>query len=171
MREHATVGPRGGESPRAPGAALGFVPELAPSPDDLASFGILASFGLTTVAGLAFFFILLRTRRGSTLASPPLMTAPIPATRVGAAASPASALAPALAGSRTDSEDTTATSRVSPLPPMRDLIPPIDYDLLRDPDERAGPAAGEANIPRWLRPSVRAGRFGEEPKRRRDWGD
>jgi len=61
--------------------------------------------------------------------------------------------------------------QVAPLPPMRDLIPPIDYDLLRDPDERAGPAAGEADIPRWLRPSVRAGRFGEEPKRRRDWGD
>ena len=40
---------------------------------------------------------------------------------------------------------------------MRELIPPIDYDLLRDPDERAGPAAGEADIPRWLRPSVRAG--------------
>ena len=72
---------------------------------------------------------------------------------------------------RSDSGSGAVAPRVSPLPPMRELIPPIDYDLLRDPDERAGPAAGEADIPRWLRPSVRAGRFGEEPTRRRDWGD
>jgi hypothetical protein len=171
MQEHAANGVPGGETPRTPGAALEFVPELAPSPDDLASFGILASFGLTTVGGLAFFFILLRTRRGNTLASSPLMTAPIPGAQVSAVASPAAPRAPTLRSPQPTSGDGAATPRVSPLPPMRELIPPIDYDLLRDPDERLGPAAGEADIPRWLRPSVRAGRFGEEPIRRRDWGD
>ena len=81
MQDHAPLGRPGSDRPRTPGAALEFVPELQPTLDDLAPFGILASFGLTTVGGLAFFFILLRTRRGNTLASAPLMTAPIqPAT-------------------------------------------------------------------------------------------
>jgi hypothetical protein len=42
---------------------------------------------------------------------------------------------------------------------MRELIPPVDPDLLRDPEEASGPAATEAGIPRWLRPSVRHARF------------
>ena len=162
MLERAPLGRPGNDRPRAPGAALGFVPELQPSPDGLAPFGVLLSFGLTTVGGLALFFILLRTRRGNTLASAPLMSA---------VASPGQTNAPTMPALQPESGSGTAVPRVSPLPPMRDLIPPIDYDLLRDPDERAGPAAGEADIPRWLRPSVRAGRFGEEPTRRRDWGD
>ena len=171
MRQRAAIGRPDGDAHRAPGAALGFVPELASSPDDLAPFGILASFGLTTVGGLAFFFILLRTRRGNTSAAPPLLTAPIPGARLGAVASPSPAQAPLRRAPMPDSGVGAAAPPVAPLPPMRDLIPPIDYDLLRDPDERVGPEAGEADIPRWLRPSVRAGRFGEEPTRRRDWGD
>jgi hypothetical protein len=147
------------------------VPELQPTLDDLAPFGILASFGLTTVGGLAFFFILLRTRRGNTLASAPLMTAAIQPATAGAVAAPGLTHAPTMPAPLPDSGNGAVAPRVSPLPPMSELIPPIDYDLLRDPDERAGPAAGEADIPRWLRPSVRAGRFGEEPTRRRDWGD
>ena len=147
------------------------MPDLQQTLDDLAPFGILASFGLTTVGGLAFFFILLRTRRGNTLAAPPLMAAaPIPSAQAGAA-SAAMTHAPPMRAPQPDSGRGIVAPRVSPLPPMRDLIPPIDYDLLHDPDEQSGPAAGEADIPRWLRPSVRAGRFGEEPTRRRDWGD
>lgn len=171
MQEHAPAGRPGGDRPRTPGAALEFVPELQPTLDDLAPFGIIASFGLTTVGGLAFFFILLRTRRGNTLASAPLITAAIPSGTGGAVASPAVMHAPTMPAPRPDAANGSVAPRVAPLPPMRELIPPIDYDLLRDPDERAGPAAGEADIPRWLRPSVRAGRFGEEPTRRRDWGD
>ena len=165
------LGRPGGDRPRTPGAALEFVPELQPPLDDIAPFGILASFGITTVGGLAFFFILLRTRRGNPLASQALMTAAVPSAQVSASASSARTHAPTMPAPRSGSGSGTVAPRVSPLPPMRDLIPPIDYDLLRDPDERSGPAAGEADIPRWLRPSVRAGRFGEEPTRRRDWGD
>ena len=170
-QRHAPVARPRGEGPRTPEAALEFVPELQPTLDDLATIGILASFGLTTVGGLALFFVLLRTRRGNPLAPPPLMAAQIPSASVGAAASPVQVHAPAMPAPAPDSVDGAGTPRVSPLPPMRELIPPIDYDLLRDPDERGGPAANEADIPRWLRPSVREGRFGAEQTRRRDWGD
>jgi hypothetical protein len=171
MREQAPFGRPGNDRPRSPGAALGFVPELQPTVDDLVPFGVLASIGLTTVGGLALFFVLLRTRRGNESASAALVTASIPSGQVSAVPSSAQTHAPTMPAPHRDSGKGTAMPRVSPLPPMRDLIPPIDYDLLRDPDERVGPAAGEADIPRWLRPSVRAGRFGEEPTRRRDWGD
>ena len=97
------------------------------------------------------------------------MTAAIPPARASAIAS--SVQTRARRASAADSLEGVDTQRASPLPPMRELIPPIDYDLLRDPDERVGPEAHEADIPRWLRPSVRVGRFGEEPTRRRDWGD
>ena len=48
---------------------------------------------------------------------------------------------------------------VTPLPPMRELIPPVDPNLLREADEDSGPRPGEEDIPRWLRPSVRDARF------------
>ena len=154
-----------------PVPAFAFAPELQPSTDDLASLGVLAAYGITTAGGLALFFILLRTRRDDGMASPPPMPA-IPPIRAGSVASPLDSDAPALVTAATlDSDGAAGTRRVSPLPPMRELIPPIDYDLLRDPDERLGPAAHEAGMPRWLRPSVREGRFGEEQRRRRDWGD
>ena len=103
MQDHAPLGRPGSDRPRTPGAALEFVPELQPTLDDLAPFGILASFGLTTVGGLAFFFILLRTRRGNTLASAPLMTAPIQPATAGAVAAPAMTHAPTMPAPRPDS--------------------------------------------------------------------
>jgi hypothetical protein len=42
---------------------------------------------------------------------------------------------------------------------MRELIPPVDPNLLREADEDPGPRPGEEDIPRWLRPSVRDARF------------
>jgi hypothetical protein len=59
---------------------------------------------------------------------------------------------------------------VTPLPPMRELIPPVDPNLLRDPDEAPGPGADEADLPRWLRPSVRKGRYqGSRYTRNDNW--
>ena len=48
---------------------------------------------------------------------------------------------------------------VTPLPPMRDLIPPVDPNILREADDTTAPRPDEADIPRWLRPSVREARF------------
>lgn len=48
---------------------------------------------------------------------------------------------------------------VTPLPPMRELIPPVDPNLLREADDDTGPRPDEADIPRWLRPSVREARY------------
>ena len=170
MQAHAPRGRPGSAATR--GVGLAILPELQPSLDGLAPLGVLASFGLTTVGGLAFFFILLRTRRNESLAShSPLMPAQIAPIRASAAASPINSDSPAPTPAQLPDSGDSDPLRVSPLPPMRELIPPIDYDLLRDPDERVGPAAHEAGIPRWLRPSVRVGRFGEEQTRRRDWGD
>jgi hypothetical protein len=56
---------------------------------------------------------------------------------------------------------------------MRELIPPVDRDLLRDgEDERAASVPlDEVGVPRWLRPSVRAARFegSRDVYRRLDW--
>ena len=61
---------------------------------------------------------------------------------------------------------------VRPLPPMRELIPPVNPDLLSDGDGGgAGPNPDEAGIPRWLRPSVREARFADGRNHRRSsWG-
>jgi len=59
---------------------------------------------------------------------------------------------------------------VTPLPPMRELIPPVDPDLLREADDAPGPRQDEADIPRWLRPSVRQARFqGSRYTRNDNW--
>jgi hypothetical protein len=59
---------------------------------------------------------------------------------------------------------------ITPLPPMRELIPPVDPNLLRDPDEMPGPGPDEADLPRWLRPSVRKGRYqGSRYTRNDNW--
>ena len=55
-------------------------------------------------------------------------------------------------------EEGADVPRVTPLPPMRELIPPVNYNLLSDAGEPSGPAPDEAGIPRWLRPSVREAR-------------
>jgi hypothetical protein len=48
---------------------------------------------------------------------------------------------------------------VRPLPPMRDLVPPVDPHLLDEGGDASPPRADEAGVPRWLRPSVREARF------------
>lgn len=59
---------------------------------------------------------------------------------------------------------------VTPLPPMRELIPPVNPDLLRDADDDPRAREDEADIPRWLRPSVRQARFqGSRYTRNDNW--
>jgi hypothetical protein len=48
---------------------------------------------------------------------------------------------------------------VTPLPPMRELVPPVDPHLLDETDDAPKPRADEVGVPRWLRPSVREARF------------
>jgi hypothetical protein len=112
---------------------------------------------VATGAGLAYFAFILRRRRVSAVrvtGAPPVAAGaglPLPSVRT------ATGIAPAQVA-------------VTPLPPMRELIPPVDPDLLRDPVEAEGPLPEEAGIPRWLRPSVRAGRREHPDFRRRGWG-
>ena len=51
---------------------------------------------------------------------------------------------------------------VTPLPPMRELVPPVDPYLLDEGDERPAPRPDEEGVPRWLRPSVREARFRDD---------
>ena len=71
--------------------------------------------------------------------------------------------------------DDGPVASVRPLPPMRELIPPVNPALLDedDPDQAAaGPGRpDEEGIPRWLRPSVREARFANDRDHRRsNWG-
>ena len=61
-----------------------------------------------------------------------------------------------------------ATGKVTPLPPMRELIPPVDPDLLRD-DELDEVSEDDARLPRWLRTDVRSARRGPNELRSRNW--
>jgi hypothetical protein len=71
--------------------------------------------------------------------------------------------------------DFTATSGdeapvVTPLPSMRELIPPVNVlDLSDDGGGPVEPAPDEENMPRWLRPSLREARQGPAAFRR--WDD
>jgi hypothetical protein len=95
------------------------------------------------------FFVLARRRRSDE-------GAPSTVTMTAVAAATVSAEAPVPA--------------VTPLPPMRELIPPVDPNLLREADDDAGPRPDEENIPRWLRPSVREARFqGSRYTRNDNW--
>jgi hypothetical protein len=105
--------------------------------------GTLIAYLSATAAGLAFFALLVRRRREAD-PEPAGMTL---------------ATAPASATLGTDEH------RVTPLPPMRELIPPINPNLLSEGDEPVGPLPGEADLPRWLRPSVRNGRRTRNPDR------
>ena len=105
--------------------------------------GQLIAYLSATIAGIAFFAFVVRRRRamdqaplGTTLATVTTSAAPVP-----------------------------EQLPVTPLPPMRDLIPPVNPNLLSEGEERAGPLPGEAAIPRWLRPSVRDGRRTRNPGR------
>ncbi|HSJ00233.1 MAG TPA: hypothetical protein VLA59_07600 [Patescibacteria group bacterium] len=95
---------------------------------------IVVPWTVTTSAGLGLFLFLVRRRE----ARP---EHPMPAMVV-SAASAEGAIAP-----------------VTPLPPMRELVPPIVPGLLGERDPVPAPPPQEVGIPRWLRPSVREARF------------
>lgn len=138
----STPGPS--ESAFTPGAGAG---SLGPGVDGSFRLPIpseLVAYLVLTAAGIGFFLFLVR-RRHAEEGDP--------------------AVAAAVGGSQVPGGPTDV---VTPLPPMRDLVPPVDPDLLRDPDDLPGPQAGEAGIPRWLRPSVRAARFDGMRDRRYD---
>lgn len=59
---------------------------------------------------------------------------------------------------------------VTPLPPMRELVPPVNVlHLGDDGGGRVEPAPDEVDMPRWLRPSLRHARQGPSSIRR--WDD
>ncbi len=117
--------------------------------------GPLVAYLSATAAGLAFFMFLVR-RRSDIQPEAAGMTL---ATATATATAPAS------------SASGSAERRVTPLPPMRELIPPVNPNLLTEGEEPIGPAPGEAALPRWLRPSVRNGRRTRNPDRLRGWED
>jgi hypothetical protein len=104
----------------------------SPLPDWLLPWMLFA-----IVSGGLFFVLARRRQHGE--------EAPTTITMTGVATASVSAEAPVPA--------------VTPLPPMRELIPPVDPNLLREADDEPGPRPDEAEIPRWLRPSVREARF------------
>ena len=116
---------------------------------DLPFLGTLIAYLSATGAGL-FFFALLVRRRSDSQPGPAGMT---------------------LASATTSSAVVSSEPRVTPLPPMRELIPPVNPNLLSEDDERAEVVPGEAGLPRWLRPSVRAGRQTRDSRRLRGWDD
>lgn len=81
-------------------------------------------------------------------------------------AAPMAAVAPPLAAHTAPRTD---DFHVTPLPSMRELIPPVDPGMLLEEDERGEPLPDEADLPRWLRPSVREARFKGDRDRRPDW--
>jgi hypothetical protein len=116
---------------------------------ELPFLGTLVAYISATGAGLFFFAILVRRRRDTE-------QAPVGMTLASVMTSPAAV---------------SSERRVTPLPPMRDLIPPVNPNLLSEDDERAEVIPGEADLPRWLRPSVRAGRQTRDSRRLRGWED
>ena len=59
---------------------------------------------------------------------------------------------------------------VTPLPPMRELVPPpVNLVTLDEGTDRVEPTPDEVDMPRWLRPSLRQARQGPEAFRR--WDD
>jgi hypothetical protein len=58
---------------------------------------------------------------------------------------------------------------VTPLPPMRELVPPVNVVMLDEGSDRVEPRPDEADMPRWLRPSLREARQGPAGFRR--WDD
>lgn len=143
-----TVGatPEVSEPTSAPGPGSGSIDQGGGRFPTLPVPGELIAYLLLTSAGLGLFLLLVGRRRAPD--RDPAMA--------GAVAGPP------VAGN--------ALHAVTPLPTMRELIPPVDPDLLRNPDDLPGPHPDEAGIPRWLRPSVRAGRFDGVRDRRRDGG-
>jgi hypothetical protein len=126
------------------------------------------------VAGTALPLFLSVTAAMSLL----LLAAALARRRSGRESEPASAVAGAGAGSGAAAiapvplPDDGPIPMVRPLPPMRELIPPVNPDLLNDEaGGSAEPNPDEAGIPRWLRPSVREARFAHDRDHRRSgWG-
>jgi hypothetical protein len=116
-----------------------------------APFRAFVAYLTATAGGLALFVWLVRRRA----ADPEPAPVPVPYAAVAPADFPAA-------------RDET---RVTPLPPMRELIPPVNPNLLSDADERVGPLPGEAGVPRWLRPSLRQARQSHDSRRLRGWED
>jgi hypothetical protein len=108
--------------------------------------------GAVTAAALVLLWLLVRQRR---------RTEPTAAAALAAASATASAA--------TEAVGAAAVAPVTPLPPMRELIPPVDASLLDDEGDRVQPRANEANTPRWLRQSLREARFEDHRYRERSW--
>lgn len=140
----------------APAAAPLGTPILSSDGSPFAVPAVFLTYLVTTAAGLAFFAFLMRSPMRPATATAAVGRAPI-----SAEAPPVTLDAAAPAVER-------IPGKVTPLPPMRELVPPVDPDLLRDPDE-VGPSPDEAGLPRWLRPSVRAARGGMTELRQRNW--
>lgn len=139
--------------------------------DGIESLGTLAPYGLAAAVGLGLLFVLIRRRGGADSPQPLLAGAAIPTSDEARPAGPARQPAPEPRGRTASGRGAAGDAGRWQLPSMRELVPPIDYELLGIDDARPAPATHEADIPRWLRPSVREARFGEQPRRRRDWGD
>lgn len=114
---------------------------------------IVRIIGIVAVAALVFWWLLFRQRRREDreLAA------------AGAAASGS--------GSSPEVAAAAAVPPVTPLPPMRELIPPVDASLLDDDGDRVQPRPDEANTPRWLRQSLREARFTDHRYREKGWAD
>lgn len=155
------------------GAPIFGGPGGATTPDKAASIGgdsgdsamgLLLS--VTAAMGMVLVAILLARRRSG-------HDQPVPA-RVAAVA----ALDPAIPTIPVSVplQDDGPVPAVRPLPPMRELVPPVNPALLDEEEaEDAGEgqpgAPDERGIPRWLRPSVREARFANDRDHRRsNWG-
>ena len=112
---------------------------------ELPLLGTVWAYLWATAAGLTLFVFLVRRRKASEPGTPGMLSV-------------------AMAPSAVPAASSESDHRVTPLPPMRELIPPVNPYLL-DVEERPGPVAGEADLPRWLRPSVRSGRRTRNPNR------
>lgn len=58
---------------------------------------------------------------------------------------------------------------VTKLPPMRELVPPVNVVMIDEPDTHVPPRPDEVDMPRWLRPSLRQAR--RDGSRDRRWDD
>jgi hypothetical protein len=113
------------------------------APDSALPLPMMAAL-LATIAGLGFSWLALRRR-----------SEPEPSTVTATASTDAASSGP------------EAVVHVSPLPPMRELIPPVAASLLEEEDDRIAPREDEANTPRWLRQSLREARFTDHRYRER----
>jgi hypothetical protein len=115
---------------------------------------------LGMAAAAAAIFVVVRRRRTAD-------ETPQPVPAVAASVRQAAAM---VAQAPAEAVPAEAVPAVTPLPPMRELIPPVDSNLLRDPEEEdLGPRPDEEGVPRWLRPSVREARGANNELRHRNW--